>query len=135
VLRVVKGFHGLHVYAHEFIVKHTVRYAELQYQCNAPLSETLIALLERLLCLRKKDMPINFISASRELKGLSDIEQRLTLTNLPSSLRSFMRDVLAFQEISNQDNHHHMDPKGTCSYFHSSQRHLLIFPSYPTNRD
>jgi hypothetical protein len=135
VLRVVKGFHGLHVYAHEFLVKHTARYAELQYQCSAPLSETLIALLARLLCLRKKDMPINFLSASRELKSLSDIEQRLTQTNLPSSLRSFMRDVLVFQEISNQDNHHHTDPKSTCSYFYSSQYRLLIFPRYPTNSD
>ncbi|PQE30183.1 hypothetical protein CJF32_00003614 [Rutstroemia sp. NJR-2017a WRK4] len=111
VLRVVKGFHGLHTYANEFLAQHTLRYAELQYRCNAPFSETLIVLLSRLLCLRKKNMPITFISASRELKAVPDIEQRLAQTNLPPSLRSFMRDMLIFKEISNQDNHHHTDPK------------------------
>jgi hypothetical protein len=117
VLRVVKGFHCLHLYAHEFLVKHILRYAELQYNCNSSFSETLSAQLQKLFFFRKKDLPTAFKAALYDFKSLPDIEQQLSHLNLPMNLRLFIRDMIVFQEMSVQDNHQYQDPRGKCSYF------------------
>jgi hypothetical protein len=112
VLRVAKGFHGLHVYANEFLIKHILRYAELQYKSKSDFSEVLAAQRERLLQFEKRDLSVSFNASLGDPKSLPNVVQRFATLNLPPQLHMFMRNMLVFQDMSTQDNHHQKDPLG-----------------------
>jgi len=112
VLRVAKGFHGLHLYAYEFLIKHVLRYAELQSHSRSSFSEILSTQLQKLLLFQKRDLPNGFKDALRNQKLLSDIMQRLLTSNVPPNFHGFIRDMLVFQEMSAQENHWQIEPKG-----------------------
>jgi hypothetical protein len=116
VLRVAKGFHGLHLYAHEFLIKHVLRYAELQCHSKSAFSETLSTQLQRLDLFHKRDLSVGFKAALRNHRCLQDIMPRLSNLQLPPKLHGLIRDILVFQEMSTvQDNHHQTEPQGEYS--------------------
>lgn len=112
VLRVAKGFHGLHLYAHEFLIKHVFRYAELQSHSRSAFSQTLSTQLQKLCLFQKRDPPNGFKDALSSHKLNPDIMQRLSTSNVPSNLHSLIRDMLVFREMSAQENHWQVEPQG-----------------------
>jgi hypothetical protein len=112
---VAQGLHGLHLYAHEFLIKHILRYAELQSYSKSSFSEALSIQLERLLLFQRRDLPIGFNAALRNHKSLPHIVHRLSALNLPFKLQLFIRNMLVFQEMSANGNHHEKTPQGEYS--------------------
>lgn len=128
MLRVAKGFHGLHLYAHEFLIKHILRYAELQYHSKLNFSEALATQLERVLLFEKQELSAGFNAALRDHKPLPDIVQRLSKLNLPRKLQIFVQKMMVFQDLSAQDNQHR-EPQGETIKHNpriTSKRHRLI---------
>ncbi|KAG4441376.1 hypothetical protein IFR05_003133 [Cadophora sp. M221] len=111
VLRVAKGFHGLHLYAHEFTLKHVLRYAELQSHAKLEFSEALATRLETLLQFEKPNIPDGFNAAVSRKTSSPEIGQQFLAANLPSNLLAFIQNLLNFQEILGQDNHQDKAPQ------------------------
>jgi hypothetical protein len=112
VLRVAKGFHALHQYAHGYLIEHVLHYAELQQDYKSTFSAALVTQLEKLLLFRKEEISVDLKTVLDDHKSLPDIEKRLLSLELPPILYTLIRDMLVFQEMSAQDNHHQDDPQG-----------------------
>jgi hypothetical protein len=115
VLRVAKGFHCLHLYAHEYLVRHVLRYAELQSHSSSTFSEALSKQLQRLDLFHKRDVPVSFKAALSNHRCVHEVMQRLLTLQLPPKVHTLVRDMLVFQEMSAQDSHHQIEPEGEYS--------------------
>lgn len=115
MLRVAKGFHGLHLYAHEFMLKHILRYAELQSLSELQFSEVLAARLERLLQFEKPNISAGFKAALHHNTSLPKTFRHLAASNLPPKVQVFLQNLLIFQEMSANVNHHQKEPEGSCT--------------------
>ncbi|KAH7343012.1 hypothetical protein BKA65DRAFT_587311 [Rhexocercosporidium sp. MPI-PUGE-AT-0058] len=112
VLSVAKGFHSLHLYAHEFMLKHVLRYAELQALSKLKFSEALATRLEALLRFEKPVISGSLYSGVHKHTNLPETVQQFLTANLSSSLRAFIQNLLNFREFLAQDNHRHNAPQG-----------------------
>lgn len=130
VLRVAKGFHGLHLYAHEFMLKHILRYAELQSFSKLEFSEALATRLEKLLQFEKPNISASINAALYDHTSLPKTVQLLSILNLPLKLQTFVQNLLTFQDMSAQDNNHHREPQGSCTQSKALPRSFFFERKY-----
>jgi hypothetical protein len=115
------------------LLKHILRYAELQSLSKLEFSEALATRLERLLRFEKPSISSGFNAALRDHTSLLETVQQLSTLNLPPKLQTFIQNLVIFQEISAQDSHNHREPQGSCTqsealsqgFFH--ERKYLLF--------
>jgi hypothetical protein len=87
------------------LIKHVLSYAELQIRSQSPFSEALSTQLEKLLQFQKRDLSVGFNAALCNNKSLLDIAKLMSTLNLPPKLQIFLRNMLIFQDLMNQENH------------------------------
>lgn len=113
VLRVAKGFHSLHLYSHEYPIRHVLCYAKLQSDSSSTFSEALNKQLQRLDLFHKRDVPPSFKAALSDHRCLYEVMQRLSALQLPPKIHRLVRNMLVFDEMSDvQDNHRQTEPHG-----------------------
>jgi hypothetical protein len=112
VLRVAKGFHGLHPYAHEFWFKHVIRYADIQQGSKLRISSKLAEQLQRLDVFRKGTFSVAFQTTLSDQKLVLEIGNRLSSLNHAPKTQNLIRDILIFQEMAAREGDPQRTPQG-----------------------
>lgn len=112
VIRVAKGFHGLHPYAHEFWFKHVIRYADIQRDSKLDFPRQLAEQLHRLEVFRKESFSMAFQTSLRDQKLVLEIENHLLPLNQAPKTQNLIRDILLFQEMTAREGNPQRTPQG-----------------------
>ena len=111
-LRIVKGYHGLHLYAIEFWTEHLLQYAKSQSGLDPTVSAPLIEQLQRLLGFRRESQTAEFATEQLAMGASLPIETCTSaLKDLPN-IESLVKDVLMYRQILGQEKHTQKDPEG-----------------------
>ena len=112
VIRVAKGFHGLHPYAHEFWFKHVIRYADIQRDSKLDFPRHFAEQLHRLEVFRKGSFSMAFQTTLRDQKLVLEIENHLLPLNQAPKTQNLIRDILIFQEMAAREGDPQRTPQG-----------------------
>lgn len=104
-LRIVKGYHGLHLYANRFWFAHLLEYVKSQGRLGITVPAQLTGHLQSLSQFRKEFQSPEFHAELRAIGPLQSIETRTaTLDNLPDT-KSLVQDILAYRQILAREIH------------------------------
>ncbi len=108
--RIVKGYHGLHLYANEFWIEHVLQYAKMQKTTGSEILESFVSQLERLLQFRRESWSLEPSSLSTSsLPGITG--RSIVLSKVPE-IQRLTSDILAFRVVLAQEKHTQKDPEG-----------------------
>lgn len=104
-LRIVKGFHGLHLYANRFWFAHLLEYLKSHGRLDTTVPAALTRQLHCLSQFRKESQSPEFHAELRAIGPLQSIETcTATLDNLPDT-KSLVQNILAYRQILAQETH------------------------------
>jgi len=111
--RILKGFHGLHHYAHAFWIEHLLQYANALGTLNSIQAQGLTAQVRHMLAFKKNDWitMVGEIALKRESET-DDIPSRASILSSDSDIHEFVPQVLAFQRALFQEHRVQRSQKG-----------------------
>lgn len=111
-LRIVKGYHGLHLYANKFWFAHLLKYLNSRGRHDILVPAQLREQLSNLRRFRKESQSPEFHAQIRAIGPLQSIENRTaTLDDLPDT-KSLVHNILAYRQILAQETHTQKSSEG-----------------------
>jgi len=112
---VIRGFHGLHLYANKFWYKHLLAYCKLQDKRQDQFPEELLLQLERLLKFRKKPREELCFQSANNVVSEADQNVGLEMLRDLPEIKSMVSDVIAFRAKLSRDDSSDKDPESEYS--------------------
>ena len=126
-LRVLKGYHGLHLYSSEFWFTHLLQYANREDPVE---DEDLDEPLQEIEEFWKTDPG----SASLKLDdttSVDNIESQLDVLKHISNSRGMGFDIMRFRKFLSQEKYSHLTPASMWNYVHKFNRFTSLQFKYP----
>ena len=111
-LRIVKGYHGLHLYANEFWTAHLLEYVKSKGGLDIAISEPLLGQLRSLGVFRKDFQSTEFQEESRAMGPSRSIDTHVAILNTLPDARGLVQAILTYQQVLAQEKHITKSPDG-----------------------